>query len=585
MNFKNLKLRTKLLVGFSAIVIIAGIIGATSYFSLKTVIADTHEIGDVRLVSIKQLLTISVAQSGMEAYENALLATSLTPEERRTQYQRMDRAKAIVDESWKIYDAQPKTSEEAEVWREFIPAWNEYMKMHDQFVALARAYERDTTQASYLAMENFATQTILPYFEMADKHINHLVEINEDKAKQAILHADENASQTTLIVVVMVVVGVVIALFLALMVTQNIMKDVGGEPVEVARIAKEVANGNLTLRLSNSEDLTGIFAAIVVMTEKLKEIISHIISGANNIASVTEQMSSTSQQLSQGASEQASSVEEISSSMEEMASNIQQNNENALQTDKISTSASVSISRVSKVSGESSVSIKTIAERIGIINDIAFQTNILALNAAVEAARAGEHGRGFAVVAAEVRKLAERSKVAADEINVLAKNSVKVTEESAQLLNHIIPEIDRTAKLVQEISAASMEQTSGASQINNAIQMLNQVTQQNAAASEELATSAEEMASQAEQLQEIISYFRVEDIMASSSRVQHPTAPNGAVSPVVRNTSNANTRQQAKGVTLKMSDGSFIQKHTLPKVAKKQFTPKADTGDSSFENF
>lgn len=585
MNFNNLKLRTKLLSGFSAVAIIAVIIGITSYFSLKTIIADVHNIGDGRLVSIVQLLKISEAQTGMEAYENALLATSLTSEERRTQYQRMDRASAIVDEAWNIYEAQPKTTEETLVWREFIQAWDEYMKMHNQLVDLAKVYERDTSEENYLTMENFATQTILPFFEKVDKLINKLVEINENNAKSAIQDADMNAARTTLIVVIMVVIGVICALFLAIMVTRNIMKDVGGEPADVAKIANEVANGNLTLKLRNSEDLTGIFAAIVVMTEKLKEIISHVVAGANNIASATEQMSSTSQELSQGASEQASSVEEVSSSMEEMASNIQQNTDNAEQTDKIATSATQSIAKVSKASEESTVSIKNIAEKIGIINDIAFQTNILALNAAVEAARAGEHGKGFAVVAAEVRKLAERSKIAADEINVLAKNSVKVTEESAQLLNQIIPEIEKTAKLVQEISAASMEQSSGATQINNAIQQLNTITQQNAAASEELATSAEEMASQAEQLQEIISYFSVDDLRATSFKVHHPTTQKYAVKPKSQKPDNGNYRQQTKGVSIKMTDGSPVHKLTKQESIQNQFHPKADKSDDNYDNF
>lgn len=572
MKFQNFKLRTKLLAGFSAIALIAVIIGITSYFSLKTIIADVHNIGDVRLVSIEQLLKISEAQTGFEAYENALLATSLTREERRAQYQRMDRAKAIVDESWKIYEAQPKTPEEALVWREFIPAWNEYMKMHDYFVDLALIFERDTTQENYLAMENFATQTIVPYFERADKLIDQLVEINEENAKLAIQHADENAAFTTILIVVMIILGVLVALLLSIMVTRNIMKDVGGEPAEVAKIANEVANGNLTIKIQNTENLTGIFAAIAVMTEKLKEIISHVVSGANNIASATEQMSSTSQELSQGASEQASSVEEISSSMEEMSSNIQQNTDNAQQTDKIATVATTSISKVSKASEESMESIKNIADKIGIINDIAFQTNILALNAAVEAARAGEHGKGFAVVAAEVRKLAERSKVAADEINVLAKNSVLVTEESTQLLTQIIPEIEKTAKLVQEIAAASLEQTSGTDQINNAIQQLNQVTQQNAAASEELATSAEEMASQAEQLQEIISYFKVDGAKTTSYKTKIHT-----IKPGIKG--NGQTTKP-KGVNINLNDGHSKLKsfHEFSKAGN-------DIDDKEFQKF
>lgn len=193
--------------------------------------------------------------------------------------------------------------------------------------------------------------------------------------------------------------------------------------------------------------------------------------------------------------------------MEEMTANIQQNTENAQRTDRISHKVSQGVKEVGLASKESLVSIKNIAEKISIINDIAFQTNILALNAAVEAARAGEHGRGFAVVAAEVRKLAERSKLAADEIVLLASKSVAVTEGSAKLLETLIPEIGETARLVQEITSASLEQSSGANQVNNAIQQLNQVVQQNAGTSQQMAISSEELKSFADGLKETIRYF------------------------------------------------------------------------------
>jgi methyl-accepting chemotaxis protein len=323
--------------------------------------------------------------------------------------------------------------------------------------------------------------------------------------------ADEIFDSTTSKVFGISIVVNILAIVIAIILTFTLVNLIA-KPLNLGvTFAKEISEGNLLARLDiDQKDEVGILAqSLQNMVVKLKDIIDNVVVGADNIASASQQMSSTSQQLSQGANESASSVEEVSSSMEEMTSNIQQNTDNAQQTDKIANSASGNISKVSKASEESMDSIKNIAAKINIINDIAFQTNILALNAAVEAARAGEHGKGFAVVAAEVRKLAERSKIAADEINVLAKRSVSVTEESTQLLIQIMPQIEKTARLVQEIAAASTEQTSGAEQISNAIQQLNQITQQNAAASEELSTSAEELASQAEQLKDTVAFFRI----------------------------------------------------------------------------
>lgn len=308
------------------------------------------------------------------------------------------------------------------------------------------------------------------------------------------------------IIIVALIVGVVIVL-----VSIAFARSIANPINKGVEFARKLSQGDLTAKVDvNQKDEIGVLAeALKDMGEKLKEIVANIQNGADNIAAASQQMSSNSQEMSQGASEQASSAEEVSSSMEEMSSNIQQNTENAQQTEKISASASKGVEEVSKAAGQSLTSVKNINEKIQIINDIAFQTNILALNAAVEAARAGEHGKGFAVVASEVRKLAERSKVAADEIVELSQTSNKVTEEAGKLMENLMPEIQKTSGLVQEITAASNEMNNGADQVNSAIQQLNQVTQQNAASSEELATSAEELSSQAEQLKQTIAFFNL----------------------------------------------------------------------------
>lgn len=277
---------------------------------------------------------------------------------------------------------------------------------------------------------------------------------------------------------------------------------------------EQLSKGNFTVNppagIEERQDEVGALARSFINTvAKLKNLISDITLSATNIASASEQMSSTSQQLSQGANEQAASVEEVSATMEEMTANIQQNSDNAQETEKIAIASQVGINQVAERAKKATDANKEIAEKITIINDIAFQTNILALNAAVEAARAGEHGKGFAVVAAEVRKLAERSKDAAENIVELANTGLSLSMGAGEVMMKTIPQIEKTASLIQEISAASAEQNNGSNQVNDAIQQVNTVTQQNAAAAEELASSSEEMAGQAEQLKELLALFNV----------------------------------------------------------------------------
>ncbi len=308
--------------------------------------------------------------------------------------------------------------------------------------------------------------------------------------------------------------------------------------LNINELSEGKLNTRVDLSLAERNDEIGILAkSTLALTEQLTDVVSTISSSANQVSAAGEQLSSSSQELSLGANQQAASVEEVSASMEQMTSNIEQNSDNAQQTNQISTNAYNKMSLVEESSQRSIEAVRDISEKINIIADIAFQTNLLALNAAVEAARAGEQGRGFAVVAAEVRRLAERSKVAANEITQLSKTSLKITEEAGNLVKEIIPEINRTAKLVEEIAAASIEQRHGSVQINVAVQQLNEVTQRNASASEELASSAEELNAQSERLLEAISFFHTEEVKKTYQKVQrvkskaitnnHPQMRNG----------------------------------------------------------
>ncbi|MET3615664.1 methyl-accepting chemotaxis protein [Rhizobium aquaticum] len=303
--------------------------------------------------------------------------------------------------------------------------------------------------------------------------------------------------------------------------TINVMT---GNLRNTAHVADQIANGDLTVTPKPLSDKDTLGLSLQSMVERLRGVVGDALAASDNVSSGSQQLSSGSEQLSQGATEQASSAEEASASMEQMAANIKQNADNAAQTEKIARQSSKDAEASGEAVNKAVSAMRTIAEKISIVQEIARQTDLLALNAAVEAARAGEHGRGFAVVASEVRKLAERSQLAAAEISGLSGETVKVATEAGDMLSKLVPDIRKTAELVAEISAACREQDIGASQINEAIQQLDKVTQQNAGASEEMSATSEELAAQAEELQASIAFFRVDNTGGQKTVARHSMA-------------------------------------------------------------
>ncbi|MBF0496720.1 MAG: HAMP domain-containing protein [Deltaproteobacteria bacterium] len=341
---------------------------------------------------------------------------------------------------------------------------------------------------------------------------------------------------------------------------------------EVAKLAQEIASGNLMVKVEARSTNDALMIALDKMVKDLREVVSNVQTVTDQVASGSQEISSTATEMSQGASEQAASVEEVSSSMEEMSSTVTQNADNAKQTAAIAIRVANDTQEGGRSVAETVKAMRSIAEKIGIIEEIARQTNMLALNAAIEAARAGEHGKGFAVVAAEVRKLAERSQNAAKEISSLSTTSVEVAEHAGRLIETIIPDIQKTSELIQEISSSSNEQADGIQQVSKAVQQLDQVVQQNASASEEMASASEQLSAQSEQLKEIIAFFRLEHQsdgqnsprprsklgrgMTAGSRktsrpamLSHNSSKRGSSS-----TGRSSAGDEKKGITLQMAD-------------------------------
>jgi methyl-accepting chemotaxis protein len=374
--------------------------------------------------------------------------------------------------------------------------------------SIKKLYEYSTKklQGKSKAAQIYATDTqqnllqVKSLFHKVDKYVQENIMTDV----QMLEAGHDTVSGIYIASIITIILGIVISIVVA----HSIVKPL----LATLPTIKQMSAGDLTneIELKQKDEIGQLATAMETMRQKLFEIVSEVKSAATNISQGSSQLSQSVQDLSSGASEQAASVEETSSSLEQMSANVNQNADNAKQTEEMATNVSEQAIDGGEAVKETVSAMKNIAAKIGIIEDIAYQTNLLALNAAIEAARAGEHGKGFAVVAAEVRKLAGRSEEAAGEISTLAKNSVSVSEKAGNLLDQIVPSIQKTADLVQEITASSEEQASGINEINGAMTQLDTVTQNNAALSEELASTAEEMNSQALSMEDMMVFFNIE---------------------------------------------------------------------------
>jgi methyl-accepting chemotaxis protein len=500
--FNNMKVVTRLATGFGAVLLLLvavslfGLIGARKLDGMVTSLAEDKYPKVKVLYDVREQINLAA-----RALRNINLA-----KDTETKKKEMERIKAAADAVFKDFEELDKTvrsDEGKKLLKDLKDARAKYAEARKPLFDLFEQGKWDDA-TRYLLGDFRKFQNA--YFDAASV----MVKFQDDAFAKTSKEAQKLADEVRIAIIVLGCIALAIGCFLGWLISRSILRQLGGEPTVIAGITDRLAEGDLTMIFEgDGKNDHSVHASLRNMVAKLKSVVGDVMSAADNVASGSQELSSTAQQMSQGATEQAASAEEISSSMEEMASSIRQNTDNAMQTEKISIKSSVDAKDGGKAVTETVAAMKEIATKISIIEEIARQTNLLALNAAIEAARAGEHGKGFAVVASEVRKLAERSQSAAGEISGLSTRSVAIAEQAGEMLTRMVPDIQKTAELVQEITASSKEQDTGAEQINKAIQQLDQVIQQNASASEEMASTSEELSSQAEQLQDSISFFNI----------------------------------------------------------------------------
>jgi methyl-accepting chemotaxis protein len=487
----TIKLKLFLTFGFMIAVLLgtAGY-GIMSLGGLNTTLGDVLNGPAERLKLAQTLNTLQLQQ--IRQQKNMLLSANATETNRYI---------GLSDEARKEFDATfeqvlAKATEQGKVmWSKLSAFTTDFRRDDDRIRNLALA--GDMAGATRISTTDARAVT-----NEIDNLLGEVVKLEESRLDEAEVSAQAQYESTRTLMVTAAAIAVLIAAMAAVWIVLSINRGLN----RAATAVQSVADGDLTrfADITTKDEIGDMLGHVNTMIERLRGVVADALSASDNVSSGSQELSASSEQLSQGATEQASSAEEASASMEEMAANIKQNADNAAQTEKIARQSAKDAEASGEAVGRAVGAMRTIAEKISIVQEIARQTDLLALNAAVEAARAGEHGKGFAVVASEVRKLAERSQAAAAEISALSGQTVSVATEAGDMLTRLVPDIRKTAELISEISAACREQDIGASQINEAIQ-------QNAGASEEMSGTSEELAAQAEELQASIAFFRVDN--------------------------------------------------------------------------
>jgi methyl-accepting chemotaxis protein len=548
----TIKLKLALAFGFVVVLLIcSSFLGIRSLGTLNNAMGDALE-GPVDRLRLAQVLQLEQLQQ-IRQQKNLLLAQ--TEEERAANIAKSKEARTNFDAAFSAVTAKA-TAAGRVVWDKLNALETEFRKQDEHIQSLVMA--GDTAGA--LKISNGENRKLV---NEVDKALVEIVALEQGRLSDAEEAGDVEYGKTSTMLIGLSAAATLISALAAIWIVVSVTGGINRAVVAV----RKVSDGDLTefAEIRSRDEIGTLLEYVNTMVERLRGVVGDALAASDNVSSGSQQLSSGSEQLSQGATEQASSTEEASASMEEMAANIRQNADNAAQTEKIARQSSKDAEASGEAVARAVGAMRTIADKISIVQEIARQTDLLALNAAVEAARAGEHGKGFAVVASEVRKLAERSQAAAAEISTLSGETVQVATQAGDMLNRLVPDIRKTAELISEISAACREQDIGANQINEAIQQLDKVTQQNAGASEEMSATSEELAAQAEELQASIAFFKVDGAHEKKAPVRNAQsarapaydlkkAPASGRRPAVAQTVSAQ-QARAKGFALDLSMG------------------------------
>src|SRR6056297_1136113 len=505
----RLTLKFKLAAAFATLVVLAvGGMGA-GYLNLRTLDGEVKELVEQHWKKEKLIVATLMAESD-NGVANLEMVLADTQQQRNELSERI--AANVVEIDARLAELSPMiVSAECQAR---LAELNETRKIYvETATEVKRLVEADQPEAAERMVNSRFLPALQNFFDAVIEVENYVVDRVDESAARAAAAYETGKTMIIAAGTVILLVSSAMAIWITISITRGISSALG--------VARAVEDGDLTAtaQVKSNDEVKDLVDTLMRMTRRLKQAVGDVNTAARNVASGSSQMSASSEQLSQSAVEQASSTEETSASVEEIAANIKQNADNTNRTETIARQAAHDAETSGKAVDDAVRAMKTIAEKIMVVQEIARQTDLLALNAAVEAARAGEHGRGFAVVASEVRKLAERSQTAAGEISELSTSSVDVAEEAGKLLEALVPDIKRTSELVQEISASSAEQRSGSQQVNKALAQLDQVVQQNASQAEEMSSMAEELSGQADSLQNTISFFTVDQTDGGQRRL------------------------------------------------------------------